>query len=86
MKGWRPSAIRRLETGSGYFQAGVFLPGVGSIGLSFPPVPVPGIIAPGTVDAGFPPVREMRLTAAQSGERRPSVRDLKNGASPSLAS
>src|SRR5271165_946719 len=31
--GARPLA--RLETGSGFFQAGVFLPDVGSIGLSF---------------------------------------------------
>src|SRR5271166_4919574 len=47
MKGWRPSAIRRLETGSGYFQEGVFLPDVGSIGLPFPRVLGPWAHHPG---------------------------------------
>ena len=35
MKGWRPSACLKLETGSGSFQADVYLPDIGSIGLSF---------------------------------------------------
>jgi hypothetical protein len=44
MKGWRPSAWLKLETGSGSFQADVFLPDVGSIGLSL--FPVLGLLGP----------------------------------------
>jgi hypothetical protein len=43
MKGWRPSACQRLDPGSGA-QAGAFLPDVGSIGLSFSPSSVPGLM------------------------------------------
>ena len=55
MKGWRPSAIQRLETGSGSFEAGVFLPDVGSIARFFRGSSVPGLITRGcSVDAGVP--------------------------------
>ena len=53
MKGWRPSAIQKLETGSGSFEAGVFLPDVGSIARFFRGSSVPGLITRGcSVDAG----------------------------------
>ena len=57
MKGWRPSAWLKLETGSGSFQAGVFLPDIGSIAVFFrgSSVRVPGLITRGCpVDPGFP--------------------------------
>jgi hypothetical protein len=46
MKGWRPPAILKARAGSG-FQADVFMPGIGSIGLSFSMSSVPGFTTRG---------------------------------------
>ena len=68
-----------LETGSGSF-AGEFLPDIGSIGLSFSAV----LGASGLRGRRVPFSRSTRLRGRQVGrKRRPSVRDHKNGASPS---
>ena len=74
MKGWRPSALPRLDAGSGLVKGAYHMPDVGSIGLSFREVPVPGPRIP---------FRAHRLATAESDKQRPSVRDLENGASPS---
>ena len=75
MKGWRPSAWLKLETGSGSFQADVFLPDVGSIGLSL--FPVLGLFS-GPAAPGFPFFAQRGSAAARVGrKRRPSVRDKK---------
>jgi hypothetical protein len=69
MKGWRPFAWLKLETGSGSFQADAFLPDIGSIALSFPRVP--GLFALWT--PGFPFSRP-RARGRQVGRKwRPSV-------------
>jgi hypothetical protein len=39
MKGWRPSALPRLDAGSGLVRQAYHMPDVGSIGLSFREVP-----------------------------------------------
>ncbi len=66
-----------LETGSGSF-AGEFLPDIGSIGLSFSLVFGLFVCGRGVLFA------LIRLRGRRGRtKRRPSVRDLKNGASPS---
>jgi hypothetical protein len=90
MKRWRPSASQRLETGSGSFQADVFLPDIGSIGLPFLHVLDPrahGTGIPWT--ARFPPcsrpITFAAVRSAQMAQACHAIRD-RNGASPSLAS
>jgi hypothetical protein len=78
MKGWRPPATQRLETGSGSFQADVFLPDIGSIGLSFPLLGSRAHGDPWT--ARFPDVRAIRLAAAESDKWRPSVSQRRESA------
>ena len=39
MKGWRPSALPRLDAGSGLVKRAYHMPDIGSIGLSFREVP-----------------------------------------------
>ena len=51
------------ETGSGFFEAGAYLPDVGSISLSFP-----RIRAPFAVDAGVP-CRAVGLRGRQVGRK-----------------
>jgi len=76
MKGWRPSAWPRLETGSGSFQAGEFLPDIGSIGLSFSLVLGPRAHGRGRMDVGSL-FALIGSAADKSDKRRPTVRDLK---------
>ena len=79
MKGGRPSACKARNR-FGLREAGVFLPDIGSIGLSFPRGPGGFCL----LDAGYL-FALIGSAIDRSGKRRPSVRDLKNGASPSLA-
>jgi hypothetical protein len=84
MKGRRPSAIPEGSKPVRALQADVFLPDIGSIGLSL-----------STGSSGCNPgirgrhgslFRALAARGCQSSKLRPSVHDLKNGASPSLAS
>ena len=65
MKGWRPSARLKLETGSGSFKRALFLPDVGSIALSFS-----AGSAGYTVDFGFRPVSALEARGREVGPKR----------------
>jgi hypothetical protein len=80
MKGWRPSALAKgSKTGSG------FLRGRNSAGHRIEPLSFPLLLGP-RVRAGSHGYRLHGAGRPPSRTRRPTVRDLKNGASPSLAS
>jgi hypothetical protein len=61
MKGWRPSATKGLSR-IGPFQADVFLPDIGSIGLSFP------LLGPRAWAARSPHVRLNQTRGRQVGQ------------------
>ena len=67
MKGWRPSAWPKLDTGIELGEAGEFLPDVGSIGLSFSArFPLPGVRA-GIRGRQVPFLRSSGSAAVRSG-------------------
>jgi hypothetical protein len=72
MKGWRPSAWLRLDAGSGSFQADVFLPDIGSIGLSYPPVLGPRACTRGSLEAEVPFFRDEAPRLAGRAETAPT--------------
>jgi hypothetical protein len=92
MKGWRPSAILKARNRIGPFEAGVFLPDIGSIGLSLFAGPGLGAHAPrmGSADVRVPfsrssgSARPAGRTQTAQASPRDAIRD-RNGASPSLA-
>src|SRR5271166_214924 len=80
-----PVRLSQARNRIGLFEADVFLPDVGSVGLSFPQVLVLGLITRG---CSMDPRSLFCALAARGrlvGQTTPSVRDLKNGARPSLA-
>jgi hypothetical protein len=75
MKGWRPSANPKARNRIGLFQAGVLMPDVGSIALSFPLGPR----SPGFYLGMF---RGRRVPFSRHEASRP-MRSDGNGATPS---
>ena len=78
MKGWRPSASQRLETGSGSFKRTYCCRTSDQSPCLFPRSSVPGLMTRGLVRGqGSPFSRSSGSAAAESDKWRPSVRDLK---------
>ena len=85
MKGWRPSACQGSTPDRAFFKRAFSCWTSDRSACLFPrgSAPRPGLMTRGSMDPGFPFSRSIGSAAAESDKRRPSVRDLKNGASPS---
>jgi hypothetical protein len=71
MKGWRPSTLKGSKPVRALFRADVFLPDIGSIALSFPPLLGPRVHDPGcSVVARVPRFARNEARGRQVGRKR----------------
>jgi hypothetical protein len=86
-EGLAPVRLAQARNRIGLFQADVSMPDIGSVALSFPwsSVLVPELTTGNPWTPGSPFRAHEAPRPAGRTEMAPSVHDLKNGASPSLA-